>query len=120
MLVIAPPASFGSVQTIHAEITGRIPKSTNADWNEYRSTSQPVTKLNIMAPKPAPMLAKPQMDLCSARGAWVEYLSERIPVKRPGLPNDLDGAVVFLASESSRYITGQTLLVEGGTSIAST
>lgn len=47
---------------------------------------------------------------------WVEYLTERIPLKRPGQPNDLDGAVVFLASESSRYVTGQTLLVDGGIS----
>ncbi len=47
---------------------------------------------------------------------WVEYISDRIPVKRPGKPNDLDGAVVFLASESSRYVTGQTLLVDGGIS----
>ena len=45
---------------------------------------------------------------------WVEYLTERIPVKRPGQPNDLDGAVVFLASEASRYVTGQTLLIDGG------
>jgi len=45
---------------------------------------------------------------------WVKYLSERIPLRRPGQPNDLDGAVVFLASEESRYITGQTLLVDGG------
>ena len=47
---------------------------------------------------------------------WVNYLTDRIPVKRPGRPDDLDGAVVFLASESSRYITGQTLLVDGGIS----
>lgn len=47
---------------------------------------------------------------------WVEYLSDRIPVKRPGAPNDLDSAVVFLAAESSRYVTGQTLLVDGGIS----
>jgi gluconate 5-dehydrogenase len=47
---------------------------------------------------------------------WVDYLSDRIPVKRPGQPNDLDSAVVFLAAESSRYITGQTLLVDGGIS----
>ncbi len=47
---------------------------------------------------------------------WVEYLSDRIPVKRPGAPPDLDAAVVFLAAESSRYITGQTLLVDGGIS----
>ncbi len=47
---------------------------------------------------------------------WVEYLKDRIPLKRPGEAHDLDGAVVFLASESSRYITGQTLLVDGGIS----
>ena len=47
---------------------------------------------------------------------WVEYLSDRIPLKRPGHPDDLSSAVVFLAAESSRYVTGQTLLVDGGIS----
>jgi gluconate 5-dehydrogenase len=47
---------------------------------------------------------------------WVEMLSNRIPVRRPGSMKDLDGALVFLASESSRYVTGQTLLVDGGIS----
>jgi gluconate 5-dehydrogenase len=51
---------------------------------------------------------------------WVEYLIERIPVKRPGEPEDLDGAIVFLASEASRYVTGQTLLVDGGITTGST
>jgi len=51
---------------------------------------------------------------------WVDYLNDRIPLKRPGAPTDLDGAVVFLASESSRYITGQTLLVDGGISTGAT
>ena len=47
---------------------------------------------------------------------WVEYLVDRIPLKRAGAPGDLDGAIVFLASEESRYVTGQTLLVDGGIS----
>jgi len=51
---------------------------------------------------------------------WVEYLCDRIPLKRPGLPNDLDGAIVFLASEASRYVTGQTILVDGGISTGAT
>lgn len=51
---------------------------------------------------------------------WVEYLCDRIPLKRPGVPSDLDGAIVFLASEESRYITGQTLLVDGGISTGAT
>jgi len=51
---------------------------------------------------------------------WVSYLCDRIPLKRPGQPGDLDAPVVFLASEASRYITGQTLLVDGGISTGAT
>lgn len=51
---------------------------------------------------------------------WLAYICDRIPLKRPGAPNDLDGAVVFLASEESRYITGQTLLIDGGISTGAT
>ena len=51
---------------------------------------------------------------------WLEYLCDRIPLKRPGQPQDLDAAVVFLAAESSRYVTGQTLLVDGGISTGAT
>jgi gluconate 5-dehydrogenase len=47
---------------------------------------------------------------------WVEYLVDRIPLKRPGAPQDLDGAVVFLASQASQYVTGQTMLIDGGIS----
>ncbi len=51
---------------------------------------------------------------------WVEYITDRIPLKRPGQPTDLDGAIVFLASDASEYITGQTLLVDGGISTGAT
>jgi NAD(P)-dependent dehydrogenase (short-subunit alcohol dehydrogenase family) len=48
--------------------------------------------------------------------AWVDYLVDRIPLKRTGAPEDLEGAIVFLTSDASAYITGQTLLVDGGVS----
>lgn len=51
---------------------------------------------------------------------WVEYLVDRIPLKRPGQPNDLDGTIVFLASDASEYITGQNILVDGGISTGAT
>ncbi len=51
---------------------------------------------------------------------WLDYIVDRIPLKRPGAPDDLDGAIVFLASEESRYITGQTLLIDGGISTGAT
>lgn len=52
--------------------------------------------------------------------AWVEYLCDRIPLKRFGQPHDLDGCVVFLASDASAYVTGQTILVDGGISTGAT
>ena len=50
-------------------------------------------------------------------GEWVEYLCERIPLGRPGQPGDLDGTLLFLASDASAYVTGQTILVDGGISV---
>lgn len=47
---------------------------------------------------------------------WVAYLTDRIPLKRPGRSSDLEGIVVFLASDAAEYITGQTILVDGGIS----
>jgi gluconate 5-dehydrogenase len=51
---------------------------------------------------------------------WVDYLVDRIPLKRPGEPSDLAGTVVFLTSDASEYITGQTILVDGGITTGST
>jgi 3-oxoacyl-[acyl-carrier protein] reductase len=44
------------------------------------------------------------------RAAWVE----QIPLKRAGQPEDIANAALFLASDLSTYITGQTLGVDGG------
>ena len=51
---------------------------------------------------------------------WVAHLRDRIPLGRTGEPHDLDGAIVFLASDASAYVTGQTLLVDGGMATGST
>jgi NAD(P)-dependent dehydrogenase (short-subunit alcohol dehydrogenase family) len=77
------------------------------DWGKYGIT------VNCLAPG---WFRTEQNKVLYENKEWVEYLSDRIPLKRPGQPNDLDAAVVFLAAESSRYITGQTLLVDGGIS----
>jgi NAD(P)-dependent dehydrogenase (short-subunit alcohol dehydrogenase family) len=41
-------------------------------------------------------------------------VEQRIPAGRLGRPEDLGGAVVYLASDASRYVTGTTLTVDGG------
>jgi len=45
------------------------------------------------------------------RAKWV---LGKIPMGRTGTPEDLAGAVVFLASKASDYVTGQILSVDGG------
>jgi NAD(P)-dependent dehydrogenase (short-subunit alcohol dehydrogenase family) len=44
---------------------------------------------------------------------WREWMS-RVPLERVGEPPDLDGAVIYLASRASSYVTGSTLVVDGG------
>jgi NAD(P)-dependent dehydrogenase (short-subunit alcohol dehydrogenase family) len=81
------------------------------DWGKHGVT------VNCLAPG---WFETAQNKVMYENKEWVNYLIDRIPLKRPGAANDLDGAVVFLASEGSRYITGQTLLVDGGISTGST
>ena len=50
---------------------------------------------------------------------WVAGTVARIPAGRVGGAGDLDGAVVFLASDTAEYVTGQTLYVDGGFTIGS-
>jgi NAD(P)-dependent dehydrogenase (short-subunit alcohol dehydrogenase family) len=42
------------------------------------------------------------------------WVLSRIPMGRAGLPDDLAGTAIFLASSASDYITGQILFVDGG------
>ena len=51
---------------------------------------------------------------------WVEYITDRIPLKRTGKPDDLSGSIIFLASDASEYITGQVLFVDGGITTGAT
>ncbi|MDE3148383.1 MAG: glucose 1-dehydrogenase [Acidobacteriota bacterium] len=81
------------------------------DWGKYGVT------VNCLAPG---WFRTEQNKVLYENKEWVDYLVDRIPMKRPGQPHDLDGAVVFLASESSRYVTGQILLVDGGISTGAT
>ena len=49
-----------------------------------------------------------------------EHFVNHIPAKRMGVPEDLAGAVIFLASAASNYVDGHTLIVDGGVLSAST
>ncbi len=86
----------------------QLTMSLASDWGPYGIT------VNCLAPG---WFRTAQNSVMYEDTEWVEYLSERIPLGRPGQPGDLDGALLFLASEASAYVTGQTLLVDGGISV---
>ena len=50
--------------------------------------------------------------------AWIAKRRARIPLRRFGEPPDLTGLAVFLASSASDHITGQTIIIDGGASLA--
>lgn len=91
--------------------TRQLTMSLADDWGPHGIT------VNCLAPG---WFKTAQNAVMYENAEWVSYLVDKIPLRRPGHPDDLEGAVVFLASDASAYITGQTLLIDGGISVNAT
>ena len=66
----------------------------------------------------APGLIKTDM----ARALWenpklLSYMEKATPLGRIGEPNEIAGAAVFLAADASNFMTGQAIIIDGGTTI---
>lgn len=66
--------------------------------------------INVNAVSPGPF---PSFKVQESKG-FIELLSKKTCLGKIGLPEDLAGAFVFLASDASNFITGQNIIVDGG------
>jgi len=68
-------------------------------------------RVNAIAPGwfPSEMTA----DMWTDAGSEA-FVARNTPMARPGRPDELDGALLFLAGDASTYVTGQTVVVDGG------
>jgi 3-oxoacyl-[acyl-carrier protein] reductase len=69
----------------------------------------PRIRVNILAPGFIQTSFGEQAD-----AGWRREVEERTPLGRWGRPDDLVGAAIFLASDESRFMTGQMIMVNGG------
>jgi NAD(P)-dependent dehydrogenase (short-subunit alcohol dehydrogenase family) len=102
----APP-EFVQTVVYHATKGGVIAFTRDLAWK----WAQHGIRVNAIAPGWFPSdMSKFVLDLAG------EELQRRVPLRRFGGPEDLKGPVVFLASDASAYVTGHTLVVDGGQS----
>jgi 2-hydroxycyclohexanecarboxyl-CoA dehydrogenase len=82
-----------------------------------RSLAQEVGRFKVTVNNVSPGLIETPMS--APNPDVVAKLVKRVPMKRVGMPADVAKAVLFLLSPGADYITGQTLSVSGGLTMAS-
>ncbi|WP_438726674.1 SDR family NAD(P)-dependent oxidoreductase [Parasphingorhabdus sp. DH2-15] len=92
--------------------------SKAADLQLARNYATEFGKQGINVNCIAPGLIKTDM----ARALWenpklLSYMEKATPLGRIGEPNEIAGAAVFLASDASNFMTGQAMIIDGGTTI---
>ncbi len=71
----------------------------------------PDVRVNALAPG----LVKTKLAAALWEGPGEDRIAAHIPLRRLGIPDDIATAALFLASDASSWVTGQTFVVDGGT-----
>lgn len=71
-------------------------------------------RVNGICPGPFPNAGKPSYSEDAGFASFVQRLVSRVPLGRVGRPDETAGAAVFLASDEASFITGHTIVIDGG------
>ena len=71
----------------------------------------PDVRVNALAPG----LVKTRLAAALWEGPGEDRIAAHVPLRRLGLPDDIATAALFLASDAASWVTGQTFVVDGGT-----
>ena len=71
----------------------------------------PDVRVNALAPG----LVKTKLAAALWEGPGEDRIAAHVPLRRLGLPDDIATAALFLASDAASWVTGQTFVVDGGT-----
>ena len=93
-----------SYSTSKAGLVG-MTRALALEWAPYN------VRVNALCPGP---FVTPMNKALLENKETHDFFVSRIPLGRFGEPRELDGAVVFLASDASSFVTGSTLLIDGG------
>ena len=79
-----------------------------------RALSLELTRHGIRVNALSPGLFQTDMTEHMFRVGYADALIKHTPARRAGVPTDLDGALLLLASDASRFMSGSVLVVDGG------
>ena len=83
-------------------------------WQITRSMALELARHQVRVNALAPGYIETEINRDFLQGPAGERMRQRIPQRRFGTPSDLDGALLLLASDASRYMTGSVIVVDGG------
>lgn len=85
--------------------------------NLTRSLAIELTRFHVRVNAIAPGYIETDMNRDFLRSPASNPIRKRIPFREFGNPEDLDGAIVYLCSDASRYVNGAVITVDGGHSV---